>query len=150
YLVLGVAQLGLLLYFVPSVLISPPGSWLFDIPLRIVGTVHAAYLAGRRSATKPLPVYSRWYSLVGISLAFPSASLAIRSFLYQPFTIPSGAMEPSVNIGDYLFVEKFAYGYSRASFPFRGWPVGGFSHGRLFDSVPERGDVVVFKMPNPD
>jgi signal peptidase I len=77
-------------------------------------------------------------------------ALVIRTLLFQPFNIPSASMENTLLVGDYLFVEKFAYGYSRNSFPFRAWPVGGWMHGRLFASEPERGDVVVFKMPNPN
>ena len=77
-------------------------------------------------------------------------AVVIRTFLFQPFNIPSGSMESTLLVGDYLFVEKFAYGYSRDSFPFRGWPLGQFFHGRLFGSDPQRGDVVVFKMPNPN
>jgi signal peptidase I len=75
-------------------------------------------------------------------------ALVIRTFLFQPFNIPSESMQSTLLVGDYLFVEKFAYGYSRNSFPFRAWPIGGWLHGRLFGSDPRRGDVVVFKMPN--
>jgi signal peptidase I len=68
----------------------------------------------------------------------------IRTFLYQPFNIPSGSMENTLLIGDYLFVSKMSYGYSRYSFPFG---LGPFS-GRILAKEPQRGDVVVFKMPN--
>jgi signal peptidase I len=71
-------------------------------------------------------------------------ALVIRTFLFQPFNIPSGSMEATLLVGDYLFVEKFAYGYSKNSFPFSP-PL--FS-GRVFASQPHRGDVIVFKMPN--
>ncbi|MEJ0025280.1 MAG: signal peptidase I [Rhizomicrobium sp.] len=71
-------------------------------------------------------------------------ALVIRTFLFQPFNIPSGSMEATLLIGDYLFVEKFSYGYSRNSFPFSFPPFSG----RVFASPPTRGDVVVFKMPN--
>jgi signal peptidase I len=70
-------------------------------------------------------------------------ALFIRTFLYQPFDIPSGSMIPTLRIGDYLFVEKFAYGYSRYSFPFG---LDLFS-GRVWAKAPKRGDVVVFKLP---
>ena len=73
-------------------------------------------------------------------------ALVIRTFLFQPFNIPSGSMEATLLVGDYLFVEKFAYGYSKNSFPFSP-PL--FS-GRVFASQPHRGDVIVFKMPNAD
>jgi signal peptidase I len=70
-------------------------------------------------------------------------ALVVRTIAYEPFNIPSGSMVPTLLVGDYLFVSKFSYGYSRFSLPF-GPPV--FS-GRLFFRSPERGDVVVFKLP---
>ncbi len=73
-------------------------------------------------------------------------AFVIRTFFFQPFNIPSGSMENTLLVGDYLFVEKFAYGYSRHSFPFSFPPFPG----RIFGSSPHRGDVVVFKMPNAD
>jgi signal peptidase I len=75
--------------------------------------------------------------------------LALRTFVFQNFNIPSGSMEGTLLVGDYLFVEKFPYGYSRYSLPFGGWPFGSLMHGRIFAHPPQRGDVVVFKMPNP-
>ncbi|MBS0472575.1 MAG: signal peptidase I [Proteobacteria bacterium] len=71
-------------------------------------------------------------------------ALVIRTFLFQPFYIPSGSMEATLLVGDYLFIEKFAYGYSRNSFPFSAAPFSG----RIFASQPKPGDVIVFKMPN--
>jgi signal peptidase I len=71
-------------------------------------------------------------------------ALVIRTFFFQPFNIPSASMQGTLLIGDYLFVEKFAYGYSRESFPFGLAPFSG----RIFGSEPTRGDVIVFKMPN--
>jgi signal peptidase I len=68
-------------------------------------------------------------------------ALVIRTLLFQPFSIPSGSMEPTLLIGDYLFVSKFSYGYSRYSVPFAP-PL--FS-GRIFAADPERGDVAVFR-----
>ncbi|WP_163271611.1 signal peptidase I [Chelativorans alearense] len=70
-------------------------------------------------------------------------ALVIRTLLFQPFSIPSGSMRPTLLEGDYLFVTKWAYGYSRHSLPFSP-PL--FS-GRIWGSEPERGDVVVFKFP---
>jgi signal peptidase I len=70
----------------------------------------------------------------------------IRSFFYEPFHIPSSSMYPNLMIGDYIFVSKFSYGYSRYSFPFG---IKLFS-GRIFESAPERGDVVVFRSPIED
>lgn len=71
-------------------------------------------------------------------------ALAVRTFLFEPFNIPSGSMKPTLLVGDYLFVSKYAYGYSRYSFPLA---LGPFS-GRIFERLPERGDVVVFKLPS--
>jgi signal peptidase I len=68
-------------------------------------------------------------------------AFVIRSLLFQPFNIPSGSMEPTLLVGDYLFVSKYSYGYSRYSFPFSP-PI--FS-GRMFASEPARGDIVVFR-----
>lgn len=70
-------------------------------------------------------------------------ALVVRVFLYQPFNIPSGSMKSTLLVGDYLFVSKFSYGYSRYSFPFG---VNLFS-GRILSGEPKRGDVVVFKLP---
>jgi signal peptidase I len=70
-------------------------------------------------------------------------AIVIRTFLYEPFNIPSGSMVPTLLVGDYLFVSKFSYGYSRYSLPF-GVPL--FS-GRMFFHEPQRGDVIVFKYP---
>jgi signal peptidase I len=70
-------------------------------------------------------------------------AVVIRTFLFQPFNIPSGSMKANLLIGDYLFVTKYAYGYSRHSFPFSFAPFDG----RIWSAPPERGDVVVFKLP---
>ena len=70
-------------------------------------------------------------------------ALVVRTFAFEPFNIPSGSMKPTLLVGDYLFVSKFAYGYSRYSLPLS-LPL--FS-GRLLEQLPERGDVVVFKLP---
>jgi len=70
-------------------------------------------------------------------------ALVVRTFLFQPFNIPSGSMMDTLLIGDYLFVSKYSYGYSRYSFPFGIVPMSG----RILASEPERGDIVVFKLP---
>lgn len=67
----------------------------------------------------------------------------IRSFIFAPFSIPSGSMLPTLYIGDYVLVEKWPYGYSRYSFPFGFPPI----HGRMLSHLPQRGDVVVFRPP---
>lgn len=70
-------------------------------------------------------------------------ALVIRSVFFQPFSIPSGSMRPTLLEGDYLFVTKWAYGYSRHSLPFS----PNLFSGRIWGSDPERGDVAVFKFP---
>jgi len=70
-------------------------------------------------------------------------ALVVRTVAYEPFNIPSGSMIPTLLVGDYLFVSKFSYGYSRYSLPF-GLPL--FS-GRILAHSPLRGDVAVFKLP---
>jgi signal peptidase I len=66
-----------------------------------------------------------------------------RSFLYQPFNVPASSMMPTLLVGDYFFASKFPYGYSRFSLPFSP-PL--FS-GRILGSEPQRGDIVVFRLP---
>jgi len=70
-------------------------------------------------------------------------ALIIRSFFYQPFYIPSSSMEPELLVGDRLFVSKYTYGYSRHSLPFS----PKIYNKRIFKKDPERGDVIVFKLP---
>ncbi|SOH92492.1 signal peptidase I [Monaibacterium marinum] len=79
-------------------------------------------------------------TLKTVIYAFLLAGL-IRTLFFQPFYIPSGSMKPTLLIGDFLFVNKFAYGYSRYSCPMALCAVDG----RLFFSEPERGDIVVFR-----
>ena len=70
-------------------------------------------------------------------------ALGVRTIAYEPFNIPSESMVPTLLVGDYLFVSKFSYGYSRYSLPL-GLPL---IPGRVFYTQPERGDVAVFKLP---
>ncbi len=81
------------------------------------------------------------YKTLGIAAFF---FLFMPTLLFQPFRIPSSSMEGTLEIGDYLFVSKFTYGYSQYSFPFF-TPVA-FA-GRVMDRPAERGDVVVFRYP---
>ena len=70
-------------------------------------------------------------------------AVIIRSLFFQPFYIPSSSMEPTLLVGDRLFVSKFSYGYSKHSFPFS----PNFTQSRIIFKEPKRGDVVVFKTP---
>ena len=76
-------------------------------------------------------------------LLFIIAAWVLRSLIIAPFSIPSGSMLPTMAIGDYLFVQKWPYGFSRFSFPFQ---VPSFE-GRVFARYPERGDIIVFRPP---
>lgn len=79
-------------------------------------------------------------------LLFFAFAILLRTFVVAPFMIPSGSMMPELRIGDYLFVAKWPYGYSRFSFPFG---LASFD-GRIWASDPKRGDVVVFRYPGAD
>ncbi len=70
-------------------------------------------------------------------------ALVIRTFLFQPFNIPSGSMIPTLLVGDYLFVSKYSYGYTHYSLPLS----PNIFSGRIFATQPQRGDVVVFRLP---
>lgn len=73
-------------------------------------------------------------------------AILFRSFLLEPFNIPSGSMIPSLHVGDHIFVQKWAYGYSRYSFPFGSWNMW---NGRFWTPhEPQVGDIIVFRKPN--
>ena len=84
-------------------------------------------------------IYDNLKTLVGALII----AVLIRSLLFQPFYIPSSSMEPTLLVGDRIFVSKYTYGYSKHSFPFS----PNFSNKRFFSKIPERGDLVVFKTP---
>jgi len=73
-------------------------------------------------------------------------AFVIRTFLFQPFNIPSGSMMATLLVGDYLFVSKYSYGYSHYSLPLS----PRLFSGRILGSEPQRGDVVVFRLPKDD
>jgi len=80
---------------------------------------------------------------VKVILQALAIALVVRTLLFQPFNIPSGSMIPTLLIGDFLFVSKYSYGYSRYSIPFS----PDLFAGRILASRPKRGDVAVFKLP---
>ena len=89
------------------------------------------------------PAQESWVEAVKTIVYALLIAVVIRTFVFQPFNIPSGSMEDTLLIGDYIFVSKFAYGYSRYSFPFGMGPFDG----RVMGRQPNRGDVIVFKLP---
>ena len=96
------------------------------------------------AAQAPLADKEDWGEFFRTALYAVLLALVIRTFLYEPFNIPSGSMLPTLEVGDYLFVYKPSYGYSRHSFPFGIAPIDG----RMLAAPPQRGDVVVFKLPS--
>jgi len=95
---------------------------------------------------------SPWATAGLIALCFILAGLLVsspfvfRTFLFQPFNIPASSMIPTFLVGDYFFVSKYAYGYSRYTWPFSSQPFSG----RIWGSDPARGDVVAFFLPKDD
>jgi signal peptidase I len=84
-------------------------------------------------------VYDNVKTLIGALII----AVFIRSLVFQPFYIPSSSMEPTLLVGDRIFVSKYTYGYSKHSFPFS----PNVTNKRLFSKSPKRGDLVVFKTP---
>ncbi len=92
---------------------------------------------------------SGWWESAKIIVQALALAIFVRIFFYQPFNIPSSSMKDTLLVGDYLFVSKLSYGYSRHSFPYGGTLLGArMFDGRLFASLPKRGDVAVFKLPS--
>jgi signal peptidase I len=86
-----------------------------------------------------------WWELAKALFYALLIALVVRTFLFQPYNIPSGSMESTLLVGDYLFVEKFAYGYSKFSFP---WGRLLPSFGRVLERPAHHGDVIVFALPS--
>ncbi len=84
-----------------------------------------------------------WGNVFGLFWAVVIA-LFIRSVAFEPYNIPSSSMVPTLLVGDYLFISKYPYGYSKHSFPFS-LPI--IPKGRVFEKTPQRGDVAIFKEP---
>jgi signal peptidase I len=85
--------------------------------------------------------FSEFWEIIKTLLWAAVIAIVIRTFAYEPFNIPSGSMVPTLLEGDYLFVSKMAYGYSKFSFPGGLVPV----EGRIWEGAPTRGEVVVFR-----
>src|SRR5262245_60951101 len=83
-------------------------------------------------------------SLIRFILTLAVLAWALRTFVFQPFYIPSSSMLPTLYIGDYLAVAKWPYGYSRYSLPWGFPPIPG----HIFGGLPKRGEVVVFRVPD--
>lgn len=106
--------------------------------------------AGADSGTSPAPApaqapkpRSEWRDTLSFLVKLAILVFVVRSFIFAPFSIPSGSMLPRLLVGDYLFITKWNYGYSKHSLP---WSLP-LIPGRIFAEDPTRGDVVVFKAP---
>lgn len=104
-----------------------------------------AFSYARRARAGTKDKYRRG-GLLRLVLEVVLIAWVIRSFVFAPFSIPSGSMLPALYIGDYVLTAKWPYGFSRYSFPY-GFPS---YDGRIFNNLPERGDVVVFRVPGTD
>ena len=101
-------------------------------------------MAKTRTATEnDAPGVGLWENIKTIVYALLVA-VVVRTFLFEPFNIPSGSMIPTLLVGDYVFTEKWAYGYSHFSLPFSPALFGG----RVLFRMPHRGDVAVFRETN--
>ena len=138
YLILTIASVVL------TLCLASQGLWPRDIHwalpsllVRIIGAIDAYRIARRYETEFSGPWYSRWYGLVGVCAAFAFAVVCERAFLFEPYRIPSGAMIPTLLVGDYIVVNKFTYGV-RLPMVYR----------KFIDVVePVRGDVLVFRYP---
>lgn len=90
------------------------------------------------------PAAQEDYGILPVLIVAALIAFCFRIFVFQPFNIPSGSMYPNLLVGDYLFVSKYSYGYSRYSFP--DWLFVEFD-GRVLEKEPQRGDVAVFRQP---
>jgi signal peptidase I len=95
------------------------------------------------SKAKPRQQTNAWVENIKTIFYAGLIAIGVRTVAFEPFNIPSGSMIPTLLVGDYLFVSKYSYGYSRYSLPLSP-PL--FS-GRIFGALPKRGDVVVFRYP---
>lgn len=146
FLICLAAVIGLKL--VGAVNSSQPAFDAVEVALKVMAGVVALWTLVLTVITvKRVQRFGIWRAIANIVLGWLVGSVAlaltIRIFLFQPFSIPSAAMMPTLLVGDYIFVSKYAYGYTHFSVPFSPPVVTG----RIFPVEPHRGDVVVFRLP---
>ena len=100
------------------------------------------------AAVTPAKKEEGWWETVKVIIEALLIALVVRTVLFQPFNIPSGSLVPTLLVGDYLFVSKYAYGYSHFSLPSFLDLAPQAMPGRIFASQPKRGDIIVFKLPS--
>lgn len=116
----------------------------FFSPLALIGIPHSYLIAKRQQGMHPTVWHGKLYGLIFIAVVSGLTSgEGMRAFFWEAFSSPSGSSLPTLMVGDRFFVSKFAYGYSRYSFPFAMVPF----EGRIWGSPVERGDIAVFRKP---
>jgi signal peptidase I len=119
------------------------GSQTADAKTADAKTANGKAANGKTAGQAGSPEKESVWEIVKVVVQALAIALVVRTFLFQPFNIPTGSLIPTLLIGDYLFVSKYAYGYSKHSFPFSIAPF----EGRVLSSKPKRGDIAVFKLP---
>jgi signal peptidase I len=127
---------------------SQPAFRAVDVGLTAITTVLGLWTVVITVATvRRIQRFGLWRAITNIALGYILGGVAlavlIRTLLFQPFSIPSGSQMPTLLIGDYIFVSKYAYGYTHFSLPFS----PPLFAGRILPLEPQRGDVVVFRLP---
>jgi signal peptidase I len=125
-----------------------PASAVVVVARRVTGAVAAIWaIVAVLTMLKRVQAFGWWRAIFNVAISSVLAvvlfALPVNALLFQPFTIPSGSMMPTILTGDQIFVSKYAYGYSRFSLPFSLLDFDG----RIFPAEPHRGDVVVFRGP---
>lgn len=115
-----------------------------DIRTPLAGEAGVSDDAAAAAEERAASTGERWWEFVWFLICVVLIALVERTLFFQPFNIPSASMESTLAVGDYLFVEKFAYGYSKYALP---WGQMLPSFGRVLAHPPKRGDVVVFVPP---
>ncbi len=121
---------------------SPDGA-AFPMRLRFMSSLNDLFRKPQTGLSQTKKTGGFWETVKTIVYA-GAIALLVRTFAFEPFNIPSGSMIPTLLVGDYLFVSKYSYGYSKHSLPFS-LPL---IKGRALAGEPKRGDVAVFKLPS--
>lgn len=137
-----------LIEFKPTAVTPEDFQTIWILLLRIFGTIHCYLEAKKYDSSKPL----RWFAylrnwVLYFFIAPIFIALVIRTFIYEPFNIPAGSMQPTLEIGEYVMAEKFTYGYGPYSFPYGTHVFTYIFQYKILQKSPERGDVVIFRLP---
>lgn len=132
------------LQFSPMAITMEMAFILTVVVFHLAAAFHGIRESRKLKGKKPSVWFARWYAALGLAIILPNLVATLnRAFLWEPFSIPSGSSKPTLQVGDFVYVSKYAYGYSRHALPFS----PDIFSGRLFFSPPERGDIAVYKEP---